>query len=497
MIRYLALLFILKSILFGCSLCSVYSPKTSVSATIKADKKYIKYVKVKWTFAEEFTTELLQLYDTNLDTKFDEKELSLIQKALLEYIEPKNFLTFISYDTQINEESKKIDVKNYKFNFEDGVLSFNYDFDLNYPIIDGYKLYFEVYDEAGYFIMLIDEKKQFLRIPYRIEKELDYNSATYTIIAPNLKDVKFEEEIKEVKKGEIASIKKSDKTSEDGNIVTKALEEERDTTKEVTMLQGFVQDVKKYLVEIEKGEDNLALFFLLLVSFAYGVVHALGPGHGKALAFSYFSAQKSSYGQAFIVSLSTAFIHILGALLLVVISVFILQSVLNSFLDDSIKYITQTSAVLIMLLSIFILYRKLTKKSCVCSACCSSEDKPMFTTNKGNMNFVQNNQSQIHFKKDRKKQDLFFVITAGIVPCPGTVVLFVYAFILKTYFSVFLASIAISLGMGLVIFASSFLGVSLNKVSAKSTKIINIVEVLAPVVMFALGLLLLLNANVL
>jgi len=72
---------------------------------------------------------------------------------------------------------------------------------------------------------------------------------------------------------------------------------------------------------------------------------------------------------------------------------------------------------------------------------------------------------------------LIFVLTAGIIPCPGTVLLFVYAFLLKTYFAVILASISISLGMALVIFASSFLGVSLNKASSKSKKLVNILEI--------------------
>lgn len=489
MIRFLLLLIFFKSILFGCSLCSVYSPKTFFDIQIKADKTYIKNAKIKWVFASEFTTELLQLYDTNLDTKFDEEELVLIKDSLLAYIENKNYLTFVSYDTIINEKGRPIDIKNNKLSFKDNLLIFEYEFDLNYKIRHNHKLYVEVYDEAGYFIMISNQKRQLLSIPYKIKKEMDFNSTTFIIEAPSLIDESSQQE-------DVQEVKVEKKKT----LIDKSIEEDEKLIekREETLLQSFVKKVKKYLVEIESGQDKLALFFLLAVSFAYGIVHALGPGHGKALAFSYFSAQKSSYSQAFIISLATAFIHILGALILVVISIFILQSILNSFLDDSIKYITQTSAVLIMILSIFILYRKLMKKLCVCSACSFSDNNtPMFTSKASNINYVRTSSNVIHFDNSRKKQDLFFVLTAGLVPCPGTVVLFVYAFILKTYFSVILASIAISLGMGLVIFASSFLGVSLNKVSAKSHKIINIVEILAPIVMFILGLMLLLNADIL
>ena len=72
-----------------------------------------------------------------------------------------------------------------------------------------------------------------------------------------------------------------------------------------------------YLLDIQKGEDKFALILLLMVSFIYGVIHSIGPGHGKALAFSYFSSQKSSFFEAFVISLVTAFIHILGALFIV------------------------------------------------------------------------------------------------------------------------------------------------------------------------------------
>lgn len=260
-------------------------------------------------------------------------------------------------------------------------------------------------------------------------------------------------------------------------------------------LNTFVLNVKKYLVSIEQGNDDFALFFLLLASFVYGFIHALGPGHGKALAFSYFSAQKSSFTKAFFISFLTAFIHILGAFILVVASIFILKSTLGNFVANSISYTTSLSAVFIMILSLYMLYVKLYKKSCHCSSC-NIDIKPVhFSSNVKNEHYYIKTHSNKKFIsiKQNKKQDLFFILTAGIVPCPGTVLLFTYAFLLKTYFSVILASIFISLGMGVVIFFSSFLGVSLNDLSSKSRKMKDILEISAPIFMFFLGLLLLLN----
>lgn len=483
MIRVIVLILLLKSFLLACTECAVNAPITHVYINVNTDKTHIKTAKIKWEFTEQFTSELLKIYDVNLDTNLDKKEMQLVKESLLSYIEPKNYLTFISYSPNVEEESRKIDVKKYSIKKDGLIINFEYEFDLNYPLIDKNSLLIRVDDDGGYFTFVFDKKKMIMETSYKITKHRQYNSISFVIDAPSLNnalDVKKEEPKK--------------------SFIEKRIEkEETKETKSQSNLDEYVTKIKEYLVKIEKGEDKSAIFLLLFFSFVYGMIHALGPGHGKALSFSYFSAQKSTYLTAFTISFLTAFIHIVGALILVVVSIFILQTILGGFIDNSILYITKLSAVLIILLSIYILYRKLKKKSCACCACSTPEDKPMFSTNVNtNMNFVQNiAPSKIHFeqKQDRKKQDLFFVLTAGLIPCPGTVVLFVYAFILETYFSVFLAAIFISLGMGVVIFASSFLGVSLNKVSQNSKRFTDIVEILAPIVMFILGVLLYLNAD--
>ena len=484
MIRLLFLFLIAKGILFGCALCSVYTPKTHVTTSIKADKTHIKTLSVNWSFAPEFTKELMQLYDLDLDASFNEKELKLIEDALIAYLEPKNFLTKISYDKQINEKSNPFEIKNYKMTYKNSVLNFDYNIDLNYKIYDKNILNINIFDNENYFFIIFEEKKQLLNIPYKMTRKVGLNDVSFTINDPSLPTFQEEEKI-EIK---VEPVEEKIIIEQSKNIEEKNIEE--------NLLDKFTYNVKKYLVDIEKGEDKYALFFLLMASFLYGVLHALGPGHGKALAFSYFSARKSTYLEAFGISLATAFVHIIGSLILVLVSVFVLQSVLNRFMEDSISYITAFSAVIIMLLALYILYRKLSKKTDACCACNVDLQSTSFSISPANMNFIKTNTNKpILNTKRSKKQDLIFVLTAGIIPCPGTVLLFVYAFLLKTYFSVILASIAISVGMAVIIFASSFLGVSLHKVSSKSGKITNIVEIVAPIFMFILGLILLLNSS--
>ena len=290
-------------------------------------------------------------------------------------------------------------------------MSFEYNIDLNYKIYDKNILYIKIIDDENYFDIVFNDKKQLMNIPYKISKSSSINDVKFTIDAPDL-------QVQEEKKEEIIIKEEVEKEIIQENILDK-----------------FVLNIKKNLLAIQNGEDKTALLFLFMASFIYGVIHSVGPGHGKALAFSYFSSQKSSYFEAFIISLATAFVHIFGALILVVISVFLLESVMNRFMEDSISYITSLSAVIIMFLALYILYRKLAKKSSSC-ACCSVELKTttFMTKPNNNINFIKTTLNKpVILQARSKKQDLIFVLTAGIIPCPGTVLLFVYAFLLKTY----------------------------------------------------------------
>jgi ABC-type nickel/cobalt efflux system permease component RcnA len=464
--KLLLTLILIAQTVFGCALCAVYSPKTRVALDVKTNDSLIKEIDVKWIVTKAFTKTLNNVYDTNLNNKLDKDELENVKIAFRNYVEPRDFLVNISYGKKINKlRSNRIKVNDLKVDIENGLLHIRYKILLDYKLVKDDILYFNTNDKEGYFLVTIAENAVKYDPTVFKKETIDANSVSFHII----KDIEVQ------KKEEITPIKKVELQEE--TIQTPKPQDEN-------YLSKFSKKIKQNLLKIDKG-DTFALFTLLFISFIYGIIHAMGPGHGKSLAFSYFMSNKSSYTRAFIISQFTAFIHILGALILVLISVFLISTFLNSFVDDSIKMITKLSAVFIMLLAVFILYKKIRNKNSACPTCCAHHGHE------------HNHEHEHNHDNDKKikKQDLFFVLTAGIIPCPGTVILFLYAFVLKTYFAVILASIAISLGMGLVIFASSFLSLNLNKVSSKVENIKNIIEIASPIFIFILGLLLFFNVN--
>lgn len=172
---------LLNSAMYSCSLCALSAPRTDVGINIEANKQKIKSAKITWTFEKAFSEQLMQLYDLNLNNVLDKKELDFIEKSLLTYIEPREFLTFISYSKTIPKKSNKIDVKTYKLYYKNKQISFTYDVDLDYDIVNNNTLYIKIHDKEAYFSMLFDNRKQKFNIPYKYKKIIKPTNIKYTI----------------------------------------------------------------------------------------------------------------------------------------------------------------------------------------------------------------------------------------------------------------------------------------------------------------------------
>lgn len=437
MIRILFLFFLFLNISYSCGLCSVFSPLTTTSIQINSGENTIYTLDVKLKLTKEFTDSLIEIYDENQDSKIDEKELENIVNIFKDYAIKEDYFLFISYDKVIHKDkSEKFEINNLKGDIQNGILVLSYEAILNYTFMPNYILHINIEDKNGFFLIQLDKNSIKFPSNYSMDEIIKDNSVSYSF----------------------NKIIKSNVQKENTNQNSLVLNEEIKTQE--SLLLRMSKKVKTLLLEIKNGNLS-ALFILIVISFLYGMLHALGPGHGKALAFSYFLSHKTSYIKAFMISLSSSMIHIISAFVLVLISFFFLESILNNFVNNSIIVLTKLSAFMIMVLALYLLYKKFQhKESCGCCAC--------------------------HSKKD----EWYFVLTSGLIPCPGTVILFIYAFMLQTYFAVLLSSIAIGLGMSVVVFCSSYLGLSIFKMTDRFAKLKNILEIVSPIFMFLLGILL-------
>src|SRR6187401_1174601 len=72
--------------------------------------------------------------------------------------------------------------------------------------------------------------------------------------------------------------------------------------------------------------DGSAVWTLLGISFAYGIFHAAGPGHGKAVISSYLVANEETARRGIVLSFASALLQALVAVLIVGICAWLLNA---------------------------------------------------------------------------------------------------------------------------------------------------------------------------
>ena len=72
--------------------------------------------------------------------------------------------------------------------------------------------------------------------------------------------------------------------------------------------------------------DGSAVWTLLFISFAYGIFHAAGPGHGKAVISSYLVANHETARRGIVLSFASALMQSLVAVLIVGICAWLLNA---------------------------------------------------------------------------------------------------------------------------------------------------------------------------
>lgn len=120
------------------------------------------------------------------------------------------------------------------------------------------------------------------------------------------------------------------------------------------------QDFYRALTGALKGmrEDGGKLWLLIGLSFAYGIFHAAGPGHGKAVISSYMLANEVALRRGIMLSFVSAFLQALTAILLMGLVFLVLRGSSVS-MTDATWFLEVASYVLITLFGFWLLWQKL------------------------------------------------------------------------------------------------------------------------------------------
>lgn len=210
-------------------------------------------------------------------------------------------------------------------------------------------------------------------------------------------------------------------------------------------------------------ENNLTTSLIILfIAFVYGLVHAIGPGHGKALVAFYFTSNKSDYKKAFKMGYLIAIIHAFSALLFTFGIFFILKTMFRKNFNEFSEMAMQISAVMIIGVGLYLIYEAYSGRK----------------------------HKEKHLKKS-SKSEVAVAFSAGIVPCPGVMTIVLFCVVLGQYTLGVLAAIAMSIGMGLTISVAGILSIALGR---KTNGLLNektyILEMIGGFLVLSLGIIL-------
>ncbi|QEE44902.1 nickel/cobalt transporter [Rhizobium sp. WL3] len=123
-----------------------------------------------------------------------------------------------------------------------------------------------------------------------------------------------------------------------------------------THQQAFYRSLTNALKAMR--EDPWSLVTLVGLSFAYGVFHAAGPGHGKAVISSYLLANEIELRRGILVSFVSAFLQAFVAIAVVGVTYMLLRGTSIS-MTDATQTLEIASYAMIVAFGIWLLVRKL------------------------------------------------------------------------------------------------------------------------------------------
>jgi nickel/cobalt exporter len=113
-------------------------------------------------------------------------------------------------------------------------------------------------------------------------------------------------------------------------------------------LSGFIRASK---------EDGAAIWELFGISFVYGIFHAVGPGHGKAVISSYIVANEETWRRGVVLSFASAGIQSVVAIIVVAIAAILLGATAKS-IGLTVHLVEIISYALVILIGLRLLYVK-------------------------------------------------------------------------------------------------------------------------------------------
>lgn len=247
----------------------------------------------------------------------------------------------------------------------------------------------------------------------------------------------------------------------------------------------MVRDIARYMAAIRDGTGSMPLMAGIGFAFIYGVVHTLGPGHGKTIVASYFVGQHAQVMRGLWMGVQIAITHVISAIAIVLLVDITFRQMLGGEPAES-WWIRLISFGLIAIIGATMLVNAIRTS--------------LGTRGHGHEHHHHGHDHHHHddhgHGHSHGPQQGMLAILAGIVPCTGAILVMLFALANGIVVAGVLMVIAISAGMALTMAGIGIGAILVRRVmlmvtgeGSKSSYIVTtVLEYAAALVILAVGL---------
>ncbi len=201
---------------------------------------------------------------------------------------------------------------------------------------------------------------------------------------------------------------------------------------------------------------------LVLLSFFYGVVHAVGPGHGKAVISSYALANERTARRGVILAFGSSFVQALSAIALVGVMAIVLNAAGLS-IRERVGELETLSYALVAIIGAVMLFsagRSIWRRRAHAGQHAHEEDCGCGHTHIPAPASLENNWSW--------RSAAAIMLAVGIRPCTGAIVVLVFALTQGLFWAGVLSTFAMSLGTAITVSVLAAAAVGSRELAARA-----------------------------
>ena len=394
-------------------------PHVFIDLSIKIDE--LDKAEISWTFDPIESENKLYYFDDDGDGNLNSGEVANLYSEGFE-----NLSEFNYFITLTSGKIKYPVTKVHNFNVrleEDRRMTFIFDIDL--PEIDRENMLAITHFDTSYFISFSDPLEKNISVPESLFTAILKNSSTPYYYDPAASRSRVLDTSKPQPGWLVAYPTELFLSSEP--IINSFGEYKIGLREKLNQIQKAIYlKLSDLINNLKERRSPGILLTILLISFLYGVVHALGPGHRKIVISSYILAKPEiTYLKSAAISFSSALIHSGSGIVSIIILKIVFDRIKPGIVDhvtERVEFISYTG---VLILAVILIILKLIPR----------KKEPI----------------------NNRAAGLSLIILSSLIPCPGALTIMLFSLSLNILVTGIVTVLAMSSGIGLTLTIISFI----------------------------------------